>query len=123
VNTFLIEKGGLKIASKTVSEIKSSNDEEEDSIGVVAENFCQFHKSISFPEIVEGGLRVANLGRTSVKYEIGIFKEGDLDCAAHGHFVHVFVNRDSMRPVPIPSKIRTALQHLQIEKDHSDSKL
>jgi acyl-CoA thioester hydrolase len=99
VNEHLIRAGGLDIhASPT--------------IGIVVETACRFHKSLSFPEVVDAGLRVARLGNTSVTYEIGLFGQGDDQPAASGHFVHVWVDRASRRPTTIPAAIRAALQPL-----------
>ncbi len=85
-------------------------------IGIVAETRCNFLASISFPQIVEGGLRVARLGRSSVTYEIGLFIEGRDAPAAVGHFVHVYVERAGMTPVPIPDAIRTLLEGLRSDQ-------
>ena len=82
------------------------------AIGIVVETMCRFHKPLSFPEVVDAGLRVAKLGSSSVRYDIAIFRAGDDSPAATGHFVHVWVDRASRRPVPVPEPIRTALQQL-----------
>ena len=79
----------------------------------VVETKCEFMKEIAFPDIVEAGLRVARLGNSSVTYEIGLFRKGDSDAAALGHFVHVYVDRDNRRPVRIPDDVRAALAPLQ----------
>ena len=84
------------------------------TIGVVVETFCRFHKSISFPEIVDAGLRVSKLGNSSVTYEIALFRQGDEEPAATGHFVHVWVDRTTGRPTPVPPAMRAALQALLI---------
>jgi acyl-CoA thioester hydrolase len=99
-NDYLIEKGGLDIARADV-------------IGVVVESKCMYHTPISHPATVEAGLRVDKLGTTSVTYGIGIFSGEAENAAAHGHFVHVFVDRTTMKPVPIPTRIRDALARLQ----------
>ena len=101
VNEHLIRAGGLDIMSSEV-------------IGVVAETHCRFHKSLSFPDIVDAGLRVTKLGNTSVKYEIGLFRHGEDDPVASGHFVHVWVERASGRPTPVPAAVRAALQPLVV---------
>ncbi|GAB5470616.1 MAG: thioesterase family protein [Rhodospirillales bacterium] len=88
------------------------NLETSDVIGIVAETRCSFLASLTFPEAVEGGLRVARLGRSSVTYEIGLFKAGRQAPAAFGHFVHVYVARDSMSPVPLPDPVRALLEPL-----------
>jgi acyl-CoA thioester hydrolase len=99
VNAYLIDPGGLDIHAADV-------------IGVVAESGCRYRRSIAFPEVVEAGLRVDRLGNTSVRYGVGLFVAGDPEIRAWGHFVHVFVDRASMRPTPIPDGIRAALQRL-----------
>ncbi|MFM9849627.1 MAG: acyl-CoA thioesterase [Hyphomicrobiaceae bacterium] len=98
VNRYLIDPGGLDIHKGTV-------------VGIVAETQCRFFKSFAYPEIVDAGLRVGRLGNSSVRYEIGLFGEEDT-ARAEGHFVHVFVDRASNKPVPIPPGIRAALQRL-----------
>ena len=99
INDYLVRAGGLDIHNGPV-------------IGICAESHCRFLAAFAFPEIVEAGLRVAHLGRSSARYEIGLFKAGDQAAAAVGHFVHVFVGREDMRPVPIPEPIRDALARL-----------
>jgi len=99
INEYLIRAGRLDIHDGAV-------------IGVCAESHCNFRDSFSFPETVEAGLRVGHLGRRSVRYEIGLFKQGRDEAAAVGHFVHVFVDRAAMTPVAIPEPIRTALARL-----------
>ena len=99
VNEHLIRAGGLDIAAGP-------------AIGYVVENSCTFRKPLSFPEIIDAGLRVAKLGRTSVVYEIARFRSGDDDAAATGRFVHVWVDRATQRPIGIPAAIRAALAPL-----------
>jgi acyl-CoA thioester hydrolase len=81
-------------------------------IGLVVETLCRYHQPIAFPDIIDAGLRVARLGTSSVRHEIGLFRAGDAAPAATGHFIHVFVDRVTRRPVPIPDNIRTALARL-----------
>ena len=96
VNQFLIERGVLDILSGEV-------------VGFVVDSGCSYFSSISFPDIVHAGIRVAKLGNSSVRYEIGLYRNDDpLPCAA-GHFVHVYVDRASQRPVPIPAPMRDVL--------------
>ncbi len=83
-------------------------------MGVCAESTCRYRAPLAFPEPVEAGLRVGHLGRTSARYEIGLFKEGEDEAAAQGHFVHVFVDRQAMIPVPIPAAIRAALEKIAV---------
>jgi acyl-CoA thioester hydrolase len=96
VNEHLIRAGGLDIERST-------------TIGVVVETACRFHKPLSFPDIVEAGLRVAKLGKSSVRYEIGLFRQGEDEPAASGHFVHVWVDRGTRRPTAVPEEVRAAL--------------
>ena len=100
INNWLIGQGGLDIHRGEV-------------FGVCAESHCVYREGFSFPETVEAGLRVGELKRTSVRYEIGIFREAALEVAAAGWFVHVFVDRTSRRPAPIPARIREALERLR----------
>jgi acyl-CoA thioester hydrolase len=97
INEFLIRAGGLDI-------------HRGDVIGLCVESQCTFQQSIAFPESVDAGLRVSKLGNSSVHYEIGLFRSGDDAPAATGRFVHVFVDRTERRPVPMPDKLRTALE-------------
>lgn len=101
VNAHLIEAGGLDIENSPV-------------FGVVAETRCRFLREISFPDVVEAGLRVTRLGRSSVSYEIGLFVRDQAEPAAIGHFVHVYVDRASRRPEPVPAAIRHALEPLVV---------
>ena len=100
INQYLIEAGGLDIHEGKI-------------IGIAVESQCRFHRSLEFPDVIDAGLRVGQLGKTSVRYEIGLFRCGDEEPAATGHFVHVFVDRASRRPVPIPPDVRAALQRLE----------
>jgi acyl-CoA thioester hydrolase len=99
INQYLIAAGGLDIHSGDV-------------IGLCAESHCDFRAAVSFPDVVHAGLRVAKLGRSSVRYEIGLFRGEDDAPAATGWFVHVFVDREARRPAPIPDPIRAALERL-----------
>jgi len=75
----------------------------------VVETLCRFYQPLCFPEVIDAGLRVARLGKSSVRYEIGIFRAGQDEPAASGHFVHVYVDRASRRPVPVPAPMREKL--------------
>ena len=76
---------------------------------VVAEVACRYHSSLSFPDRVHVGIRVASIGRSSVRYEIGVFRNDEDVAAAEGHFIHVFVERGVQKPVPIPAEARAKL--------------
>ncbi|HEY3583355.1 MAG TPA: thioesterase family protein [Casimicrobiaceae bacterium] len=99
VNEHLVRAGGLDIARST-------------AIGVVVETACRFHKPVAFPDVLDAGMRVSALGRSSVRYEIALFRQGDDEAAASGRFVHVWVDREMRRPVPVPTSIRIALEAL-----------
>jgi acyl-CoA thioester hydrolase len=101
INAYLIREGGLDIQRGEV-------------IGVCAESSCRFKAAFSFPEAIHCGLKVAHLGKRSVRYEIGLFKAGAATAAAEGSFVHVFVARRTMRPVEIPAGLRTALEKIKV---------
>ena len=102
INEYLITEGGLDIRAGDV-------------IGLCAESHCSFHGALAFPDRVEAGLRVAHLGRSSVRYEIALRREGATELAAEGWFVHVFVDRDTRRPAGIPDGVRRALEALVVE--------
>ena len=81
-------------------------------VGFCVESGCRFRQGIRHPDRITVGLRVAKLGRSSVRYEIGIFKNDDDESSAHGHFVHVYVDRAAKRSRPIPEPMRTALEKI-----------
>jgi acyl-CoA thioester hydrolase len=102
VNQFLIAHGALDIEKSPV-------------IGLVVETQCRYFASVAFPDEIRAGLRVAKLGKSSVRYEVGIFRGDEQHAAAHGHFVHVYVDRDSRKPVEIPAAMRALLQTVLVE--------
>jgi acyl-CoA thioester hydrolase len=81
---------------------------------VVAEVSCRYHSSVAFPDLITVGIRVANIGRSSVRYELAVFRNEEDAAAAEGHFVHVFVERGSQRPVPIPDDSRALLTKITV---------
>ena len=83
------------------------------AIGIVAETSCRFMSELSFPDVVHAGLALDKLGNSSVVYRIGLFRNQELEPAAIGRFVHVYVDSSTRRPVPIPPQVRAALQALQ----------
>jgi len=99
VNSYLIERGALDIHAGPV-------------IGLVVETHCNFFASLQFPQFVEAGVRVARVGSSSVRYEIGLFADGEPLTAARGHFVHVYVDRATRRPTALPPALQHALQGL-----------
>ena len=102
VNHYLLEQGVLDIARGPV-------------IGLVVETRCNYFGSIAFPDMVHAGLRVAHLGSSSVRYDIGVFRNDEALASAQGHFVHVYVDRISRRPVALPGELRTALEALRAD--------
>jgi acyl-CoA thioester hydrolase len=83
-------------------------------IGIVVETGCRFHRSLAFPDVIEAALRVSKIGNSSVTYELALFRKGDREPAASGHFVHVYVDRATRRPAPIPPPVRTELEKLRV---------
>lgn len=82
------------------------------TIGLVVETQCNYFAPLAFPQTVEAGIRVARLGSSSVRYEVGLFAQGELLTAAKGHFIHVYVDRQSRRPVPLPVDLKSVLEQL-----------
>jgi len=101
INRYLVDAGGLDIFEGPV-------------IGLAVETGCSFARPVRFPDVLEAGLRVAHLGTSSVRYEVGIFTKGEPDIAAHGHFVHVFVDRETRRATPIPPRLRAAMARIAV---------
>ena len=100
VNEYLVSSGSLDIERSRV-------------IGLVVETRCRFFRPISFPDIVHAGLRVARLGNTSVRYEVGLFRDDEDAAAAQGHFVHVYVDRETRRPAELPAQMRGVLEKIR----------
>lgn len=100
INSYLITSGVLDIHAGKL-------------MGVCAESHCKFLAELSFPETVEAGLRVDHLGTSSVRYGIGLFRNGEAGAAAEGWFVHVFVDRSTRRPSPLTPGLRAALEAIQ----------
>jgi acyl-CoA thioester hydrolase len=99
VNGYLVAQGALDIAGGTV-------------IGLVVETKCNYFRPIAFPDPVRAGLRVTHLGTSSVRYEVGIFRGAEDIASAQGHFVHVYVDRASGKPVPLPEVLKRVLAPL-----------
>lgn len=108
VNRWLIERGLLDIAGS-------------DAIGLVVETQCRYRSPITFPDRVTAGVRVVHLGRSSVRYELALFRNDDDVPAATGHFVHVYVDRASRTSVPIPDAVRQALEGLRTSSSPSST--
>jgi acyl-CoA thioester hydrolase len=100
VNGYLIEQGALDIHQGA-------------AIGLVIETQCNYFAPLAFPQAVEAGLRVAHMGTSSVRYEVGIFAAGQAQAAACGHFVHVYVDAVTRRPVPLPDPLKHTLETLR----------
>ncbi len=99
VNATLIEQGVLDIHGGS-------------TIGLVVETQCFYFAPLAFPQTVDAGIRVAKLGTSSVRYEVGLFAQGEDFTAARGHFVHVYVDRETRRPVPLPAALKAFLETL-----------
>jgi acyl-CoA thioester hydrolase len=104
VNGFLLEATGTDI--RTLQ-----------AIGIVAESSCRFLSAVSFPDTIHAGLGIERMGARSVVYRIALFRNSDDEACAVGRFVHVYVDRDSRRPVEIPGVIRAALEPLLLTVD------
>ncbi len=100
VNGHLVEHGVLDI-------------EHGATIGLVVETQCNYFSALAFPQVVDAGLRVSQMGRSSVRYEVGLFAQGQPLTAARGHFVHVYVDRATRRPVPLPEPLKAVLLALR----------
>ena len=100
VNGTLIDEGLLEPLSSPV-------------IGLVVETGCAFAASVSFPDSIDAGIRVTHLGSSSVRYEVGLFKDGEDEASAEGFFVHVYVDATTRRPTPLPAPLRAFLESLK----------
>lgn len=100
VNAYLIEQGVLDIHDGV-------------TVGLVIETQCNYFAPLAFPQLVQAGIRVAKLGQSSVRYEVGLFAQGEDMCAAAGHFVHVYVDKATRRPCALPAQMRVVLEALQ----------
>jgi acyl-CoA thioester hydrolase len=96
VNGWLIERGAL-------------DPYEGDRIGLVVETNCRYFRAIAFPDVVTAGLRVARIGTSSVRYDVGLFRDEETDASAEGYFIHVYVDRLTRRPTPLNTEFRRAL--------------
>jgi acyl-CoA thioester hydrolase len=101
VNRYLIDRGVLDIHAGEV-------------VGFVVETGCAYFSPLSFPDTVHAGVRVTKLGNTSVRYEVALFRNDDPQPSAAGHFVHVYVDRRSGQPTPVPAAVRDALAALLV---------
>jgi len=95
-NALLIQKTGFDI-------------HQSQSIGLVVDSACSFFQELSFPEIIQVGVAIGKIGNTSLRYELAIFKQGQEQASAQGHFVHVFVDRETRKTVPLTESVREVL--------------
>lgn len=100
INRYLIDPGGLDFLNGEV-------------VGIAVETTCRFHKSFAYPDLIEAGLAVMHLGRSSVRYHVGLFAQGEDIARTDGEFVHVSVDRETMRPTAIGDQMREALSRLK----------
>ena len=100
VNAYLIKERALDIHAG-------------ETIGLVVETHCNYYAPLAFPQNIEAGIRVGRIGNSSVRYEIGLFAENSPAAAASGHFVHVYVDQTTRRPVPLPDHLKAALEKLK----------
>lgn len=107
-NIYLIDHGQLDI-------------HRDDTVGFVVNSGCNYYAPIAFPDRLEGGLRVNRLGVSSVEYGLAIFREGEDEAVADGHFVHVFVSRADNKSVPVPELIRKALEKIKMRVDSANN--
>jgi acyl-CoA thioester hydrolase len=105
VNRYLIETGALDLQNGSV-------------IGLVVETACSYFKELAFPDRISAGLRVTRIGRTSVRFEVALFREDDEFAAAQGHFVHVYVDRATRRPVDLPEALKNSLADLKQQRNY-----
>jgi acyl-CoA thioester hydrolase len=99
VNAYLIEQGVLDIQNGQ-------------TIGLVVETGCHYYAPLAFPQEIEAGIRVSKIGNSSVRYEVALFAKNVPQAAAFGHFVHVYVDKTTRRPVALPDSFRFVLQNL-----------
>jgi acyl-CoA thioester hydrolase len=104
VNRYLIDSGVLDIRESAV-------------VGLVVETACSYFKEIAFPDRVYAGLRVMYIGRTSVRFEIALFRNDENVAAAQGHFTHVYVDRTTRRPVELGLDMKKSLAALVNQSD------
>ena len=100
---YLIESGFLDIEKSPV-------------IGLVVETTCRYFQSMAFPSTIHAGVRVGHQGNSSIRYEIGLFKDDEDVASAQGHFVHVYVDRVTNKPVPLPEALKAAIAPLKLQK-------
>lgn len=100
VNTWLLGPGSLNVLNGPI-------------IGLVVESACTYHSGLTFPDSITAGLRVARIGNSSVRYEVGLFREDEMEAAAEASFTHVYVDRESRKPMALTEGFRVALKGLE----------
>jgi acyl-CoA thioester hydrolase len=99
VNGWLVEAGLLDLKSST-------------QVGLVVETGCRYHAEMMFPDVITAGIRVARIGSSSVRYEVGLFRNAEETASAEGFFVHVYVDRETRRPRPLSESMRGTLAEI-----------
>lgn len=102
VNGWLIEEGLLTPGTS-------------DQIGLVVETGCRYHAEMMFPDVITAGIRVARIGGSSVRYEVGLFRNDEETASAEGFFIHVYVDRHTRRPRPLSDRMRDALDAILVQ--------
>lgn len=102
VTSMLIDKGALR-------------EPHSNAIGLCVESGCKFFAPVSFPGTIDAGVRVARVGNSSLRYEVGLFKAGEAQAAAVAYFVHVFVDPQTRRPAPLSEEVKVAMRALMLE--------
>ncbi|WP_394650820.1 acyl-CoA thioesterase, partial [uncultured Acinetobacter sp.] len=100
-NSLLIQHAGFDIRQSPI-------------IGLVVDSACSFFKELTFPDTIEVGVAISKIGQSSLRYELAIFKQHQLEPCAQGHFVHVFVDRETRKSTTIPDAMREALHSFKL---------
>jgi len=101
VNGYLVEKGVLDF-------------ENGSTVGLVVETQCNYHRPVAFPDKINAGVAVTKIGNSSVRYEVGIFRNDETVASANGHFIHVYVDSNTRKPVALPDNLRDVLESIAI---------
>ncbi|WP_321505515.1 thioesterase family protein [Breoghania sp.] len=101
VNGWLIEQGVLDIHGGA-------------RVGLVVETGCRYFAEMAFPDVITAGIRVAHMGTSSVRYEVGLFRNDEDTASAEGFFIHVYVERSSRKPLPLDPGLRGALEEILV---------
>ncbi len=101
VNGWLIKAGLLDLKAGT-------------EVGLVVETGCRYHAEMMFPDVISAGIRVARIGSSSVRYEVGLFRNDEDTASAEGFFIHVYVDRETRRPKPLSEAMRAVLETIAV---------